>query len=102
AQFRPGGLAAFVRCGIGELSERMTPLNAIWGRPASTLAERIYDAKSAVEKVTLYQQLLLERITDVPHHARIARTLTQIDQAQTGVSVEWLASQANWSQKQFE
>jgi AraC-like DNA-binding protein len=102
AQFRPGGLAAFVRCGIGELSEQMTPLNSIWGRPASILAERIYDAKSAAEKVTLYQSLLMERFADVPHRPRIEHSIAQIDAAQTNVSVEWLASQANWSQKQFE
>jgi len=42
------------------------------------------------------------RFAEVPHQSRIQHALAQIDRAQGNLSVQWLAAQANLSQKQFE
>lgn len=102
AQFRPGGFAAFVRQGIGELAEQVAPLDVLWGRPGSQLCEQIYEAATTAEKLALYQTALLKHLVEVPYQPRLQNALRQIDQAQGNVSVKWLAEQANLSQKQFE
>jgi hypothetical protein len=42
AQFRPGGLASFVRCRVSELAEEMIPLNLLWDTAGNWLFEQIY------------------------------------------------------------
>lgn len=102
AQFHPGGLAAFVRQGIGELAEQVAPLEMLWGRPGSRLCEQIYEAATTTEKLALYQTALLKHLVEVPHQSRLQNALKRIDQVQGNISVEWLAAQVNLSQKQFE
>lgn len=102
AQFRPGGLAPFVRYGTGELAEQAISLDLLWGSAAIRLYEQIHEAGTLTEKLSLYQSALLKRFEEVPHQPRILHALAQIDAAPVDVTVEWLAAQANLSQKQFE
>jgi AraC-like DNA-binding protein len=102
AQFRPGGLAAFVRCGVGELAAQAVPLDLLWGRPGNDLSERIFELDDTSQKLAVYQDMLLKCFAEVPQQARILNSLNLIENAQGNPSVEWLAEQANLSQKQFE
>lgn len=102
AQFRPGGLASFVRYGAGEIAEQTIPLDLLWGSAGNSVFEQIYEAGTTIEKVALYQSALLKRFAEVPHQSRILRALAHIDAAPDNLSVEWLATQTSLSQKQFE
>jgi AraC-like DNA-binding protein len=88
--------------GVNELTEQVTPLDLLWGRAGSQLCERIYEADTLSQKLALYQEELLKHVTGVPHYPRLQYALSKIDQPQGNVSVKWLATQTNLSQKQFE
>lgn len=92
-QFRPGGLASFVRYGAGELAERTTPLELLWGGAANRLCEQIHEAKTPAAKVALYQDTLLQRFAEVSHQPRVLHALARIEAAQGSLSVEGLAGE---------
>jgi AraC-like DNA-binding protein len=102
AQFRPGGLASFVRCGASELAEQTTPLDLLWGSAGNWLSEQIYEADTVIEKLDIYQNALLRRFAEVRYQPRILHALAKIENSQGNVFVESLAEQTNLSQKQFE
>lgn len=91
-----------MRCGVGELAEQVTPLDLVWSRGGNELCEQLYEAATITEKLTLYQNILMKHFVEVPHQPRILHAIAQIENAQETPSVEWLAEQANLSQKQFE
>jgi AraC-like DNA-binding protein len=101
-RFRPGGLAAFIRCEVGELAEQTVALDLLWGSAAEWLCEQINETDDPLTKVALFQQALLAHLGDVPHQPRLHYALEQIDLANGSISVETLAAQVNLSQKQFE
>lgn len=100
AQFRPGGLASFVRCASGELTDQTTALDLLWGRAGEWLCEQIDETGDDAQKLALYQNALAERFAEVPHQPRILYALQRIEQGSS--SVEALAADANLSQKHFE
>jgi AraC-like DNA-binding protein len=58
--FRPGGARAFFDVPADALAERATPLEALWGRSAGTLRERLMQAATPADRVHLVQDALLE------------------------------------------
>ena len=102
AQFRPGGLAPFIRCHADELSGQSTPLDLVWGREAARLLERVFDATSTPQKVEIYQHALLGQLRSSYYQERVSNALRQIETDGRETAVPELAYDANLSQKQFE
>jgi AraC-like DNA-binding protein len=77
AHFKPGGLAAFVGLPLDELHNLHVSLDALWGRRAAELRERLLAAPGPEAKLALLERLLSARI-DRQHrrHAAVDHALT--------------------------
>ena len=58
AHFKPGGMAAFLGLPIDELHNLNVSLDALWGRRAGELRERLLAAAGAEAKFRLFERLL--------------------------------------------
>jgi AraC-like DNA-binding protein len=65
-RFRPGGAYPFFRLPASELHNRVVPLDALWGRAAAEVRERLYAAPTFAARCALLEGLLLARLTDRP------------------------------------
>ncbi|MCI0586067.1 MAG: AraC family transcriptional regulator [Planctomycetes bacterium] len=61
AQFRPGGAAALLGFPADALSERHTPLEALWGEDAHRERERLLEARTPLARIARLEELLLSR-----------------------------------------
>jgi hypothetical protein len=73
ARFRPGGAAAFFPLPAAELHNRVVPADALWGRFAAELRERLFDAPTPAARFGLLEQLLLARLHDEPRGLDLVR-----------------------------
>lgn len=60
--FRPGGAAALLGMPLGEVADRHVGLEALWGRGAELLRERLLEAKSPGAGVVLLERELIGRL----------------------------------------
>lgn len=70
-RFRPAGAAAFLGDAAVAFSSRSTPLDALWGRGADELAERVAAAPDDTHRVAFIEAALLARLR-VPRSAALA------------------------------
>jgi AraC-like DNA-binding protein len=59
-RFRPGMAPGFVRAGGSETTDRLLPLEAVWGAAGRQLGARIGEAKSAQQCIEVLQEQLVE------------------------------------------
>jgi AraC-like DNA-binding protein len=71
ASFRPGGAYAILGLPISELHNRVVSLDDIWGRTASEIRERLYDAATPERRFALLEEFLLTRLCEKSDAARI-------------------------------
>jgi AraC-like DNA-binding protein len=64
--FKPGGAARLLGAPAGELANAHVSLEALWGRPATELRERLCAAATATERFELLEQALVARLPDRP------------------------------------
>jgi len=102
AQFRAGGLAPFVSCGIDELSGRATPVSLLWGGAGNRILERAGEAESVEGKLLAFQESLVERLSETSRKSDIERVTAALRIAGRSAPIDRLAEQVNLSQKQFE
>jgi hypothetical protein len=69
--FKPGGAYAFLGVPLSELHNRVVPLDAIWGRAAVQIRERLYDAATPERRFALLENFLLTRLCERPHGAQV-------------------------------
>jgi len=69
--FKPGGAYAFLGVPISELHNRVVALDEIWGRTASEIRERLYDAATPERRFALLEAFLLARLDERSDAARI-------------------------------
>jgi AraC-like DNA-binding protein len=77
AHFRPGGMAALLGLPVDELHNLQVPLDALWGRRAAELRERLLAVPTVEEKFRLLDRVLsswLDR--QHRHHAAVDHALT--------------------------
>ena len=60
-RFYPWGARRFFRAPVSELSERILPADAIWGKAARDLTERVGNASSTSERLERVERFLLAR-----------------------------------------
>jgi AraC-like DNA-binding protein len=111
--FRPGGAAAVSRLPASELTNRVVPLEILWGPAAGGLAERLFEAGGFRARVELIQAELLARlrpldaevsevvgrlsanpsmaVASLSPDAAAARRLERIFQARVGIGPKRLA-----------
>jgi AraC-like DNA-binding protein len=105
--FQPGGAAAFLGVPAGALSDAHVELEALWGRRALELRERLCAAESPAERLRFLQQSLIERLSrspDVYAHSpgvrgEVAFALDRL--GAPGVAVGDVAEQVELSHRRF-
>lgn len=66
--FKPWGLAPFVRVPLTELNDRSVPADAVWGRSADRLADRLAGASSTGDLLNIMELELRPRLLPaLPH-----------------------------------
>jgi AraC-like DNA-binding protein len=98
--FKPGGAYPFLRMPLSELHHQVVPLDAIWGGFAAEIRERLYAAPTALARFALLEQLLLERLGQVPDGLCVVQAaVAQIAEAHGALSIRELSNQMGFSQK---
>lgn len=102
-RFRPGGLAAFLAAPADELTDRFTPLPALWGRAALRLEERLGEASGDEERVRVAERFFLGllaagRASDPGLRAVVGEILDRRGQ----VELARLSGAAGLSERQLE
>jgi len=74
--FRPGGAFPFLNLPAGELHNAHVPLEAIWGRAAVGLHDRLRDAKTVADKFRVLERALLAQLVKpLARHPAVAFAL---------------------------
>jgi AraC-like DNA-binding protein len=81
---RGGGLRNILGVPARELRDSTEPLQEIWGRSASELADTLVEAKSAAERFRLLQDALVGRARKRPRDGRLARAAVESIEAHRG------------------
>jgi AraC-like DNA-binding protein len=96
--FKPGGLYPFLRTPLSELRDQVVPLEAIWGRLAAELRERLHAAPTAMAALALLERLLLARLADTPPGLNLVRhAIGRIAGRHGAVSIRALSDRAGIS-----
>jgi methylphosphotriester-DNA--protein-cysteine methyltransferase len=102
-RFRPAGLRAFLRTPLHELTDRTTPIDALWGRAASTFEEAVAEAKGAAARVRLAEAFLLGCVANGPaRDAAVEAAVGRILRERGQVRLAALGAAAGLSERQLE
>ena len=101
AQLRPGAARALFGLPAGELAERHTPLEALWGDGAVQDAlERVHAAGNPEARLAVFEALLAERLAPQPQamHPAVARALAGLG---SGLPIRVLVQASGYSHRRF-
>jgi len=97
--FKPCGTYPFLQIPLSELSSQVVPLDAIWGQQASEIRERLHDAISVQAGFALLEELLLARLSEVPHGLDVVQyAITEISHHHGALPIRALSDQIGISQ----
>jgi AraC-like DNA-binding protein len=65
-RFRPGAARALLKCPIGELSRRITPLESVLGPLAILTGERLAQVRDATERARILESFVASRLRSSP------------------------------------
>jgi methylphosphotriester-DNA--protein-cysteine methyltransferase len=100
--FKPGGASAFLRIPLGELSNRQLPLQDLWGRDATQIADRLWEARSADERFTILRCALAERLRPrLDHRGAVDFAVQAIDRSRGARPVSDVVSAIGMSPRHF-
>jgi transcriptional regulator GlxA family with amidase domain len=100
--FRPGGAFPFLGVPAGELADTHVDLEALWGRPAAELRERLCAAATPAERFSLLEQTLAARLDrTTARHGAVPVALDAFEQTGTSVRVRDVARRVGLSQRRF-
>jgi AraC-like DNA-binding protein len=100
--FRPGGASPFLGVPAGELADMHVDLEALWGRPAAELRERLCEAATPAERFSLLERTLAARLDRATsRHGAVPVALDAFDQTGTGERVRDVARRVGLSQRRF-
>lgn len=101
AQLRPGAAHALFGLPAGELAQRHTPLEALWGHGAVQEAlERVHAAGSPGARLAVFETLLAERLAPQPQamHPAVAGALAGLGD---GLPIRALVQASGYSHRRF-
>jgi AraC-like DNA-binding protein len=102
-RFRPSGLRAFLRAPQDELTDRTTPIDALWGAPVCELEARLHEAPGDGQRASIAEEFLLARMAagpgpDLRVEAAVGHLLAERGQTRLAA----LAATAGLSERQLE
>lgn len=98
-RFRPGGAFAMLGVEAAELSNRVVALDAVLGRFAAEVRERLYEAGGPQARFRVLEAMLAGHIRRRPDTGRIASVLKTLADSHGHVQVADLSRKADISQK---
>ena len=97
--FKPSGAYPFLGLPLSEMNSQVVPLDAIWGRYASEIRERLHEAPSIQAGFALLEQLLLARLCEAPYSLNVVKlAIREIDHSHGALSIRALSDQIGISQ----
>ncbi|HTE55916.1 MAG TPA: helix-turn-helix domain-containing protein [Kofleriaceae bacterium] len=98
--FRPGGASPFLGVPAGALADAHVDLDALWGRRAAELRERLCAAPTSERRFAVLEEALVARLDRPPRrHGAVRGALDQLER--TAVGVGDLAARADLSHRRF-
>ena len=97
-RFRPGMARMMLGVAPPELTDRVAPLDELWGRQANRLADQLAYAKSAEERLAVLSGALNRPAVQL---TPVQRAIEYMGSMQGRVDLDYLARQANLSSRQF-
>lgn len=102
-RFRPGGARAFLETEAYELTDRITPLGDLWGRPGEELWERMASATTTGGRVDVLDSALRARLRQGDGADARVLAATELVAARHGAArVDTMARTAGVSRRQLE
>jgi AraC-like DNA-binding protein len=100
--FKPGGAFPFLGPPLVELRNVEAPLDALWGRFARELREKLGAARSDDEQCTIVERMLLERGRDrMQHHPAVNFALREFMRVPHARTVAAVGDAVGLSQRRF-
>ena len=100
--FRPGRAAPVLGGPARDLADAHVDLEAVWGRTAAELRERLCAAATPAERFAVLEDVLLRRLRRAPPlHGAVPVALEAFEWADAAVKVRDLARQVGLSQRRF-
>jgi AraC-like DNA-binding protein len=100
--FKPGGSYPFLRLPLSEMNNEVVPLDAIWGRYAGEIHERLYAAPTIQAGFVLLERLLHARLSEAQRNLRVVEyAVAEIAQTHGALSIRALSDQIGISQNQL-
>lgn len=98
--FKPGGAYPFLQFPLSELHNQVVSLDAIWGRSAAEIRERLYAVPTLPARFALLEQFLLARLCELPYGLRALQyAIGEIMRHQGTLSIRALSDYIGMSQK---
>jgi AraC-like DNA-binding protein len=98
--FKPGGVYPFLRIPLSELHNQIVSLDAIWGRFAAEIRERLYAAATIQAGFALLEQVLLARLCGTAPGLDVVQVaISRIAGHHGALSIAALSDQIGISQK---
>jgi AraC-like DNA-binding protein len=100
--FKPGGAFPFLGLPASELADTHVDLETLWGPSARQLRERLFEARTSVERFQLLQEALFSRLCErVEKHYAVSAALEMFGKNQPGPAVREIAKYLGISQRRF-
>jgi AraC-like DNA-binding protein len=98
--FKPGRASLFLPLPLSELQNQVVSLDAIWGRFAAEIRERLYLAPTIQARFALLEQLLLARLREAPQGLEAVQyAVGEVARVHGALSIRELSNGMGMSQK---
>lgn len=97
--FKPGGAYPFLQLPLSELNSQVVPLDAIWGKYAAEMRQRLAAVPSIQTGFDLLERLLLDRLSEPPHGLDVVQyAVEEIARHHGALSIQVLSDDIGISQ----
>ena len=102
AHFKPGGAFPFFRLPMDELRDQHVSLEALWGRFAADLRERLLESDTPEEQLLVLEQALVSRIVKpLERRPAVEFALREFKRLPLGRSISQITGEVGLSPKRF-
>jgi AraC-like DNA-binding protein len=100
--FRPGGAFPFMRPPAGELHNLQVSLDALWGRRADELRDRVLEARTPAAKCRVCADVLLaQALRPLERHPAVAYAIRELERVPQARTIADLTQQIGLSSRRF-
>lgn len=102
-RFHPNGFLPFTTLPIKELENTAVPLERLFGKDGMEIEQKVLQAPSTAERITLVESFLLQRLTNAETVDRIVKsTVETLLTANGQLSIDELSKQTQINRRQLE